>query len=157
MFGRLRRSKTVSVRQLWQRGSKLIRKGKTAEAKELLLAAASSASPLDRHYAYIKLIHLYRRLAADNPAETDALAAICEDDISLFPDFYEAWLAQYGHSVPPPYFPSFAVLADIYEQQGRLKEAAAVCELALGYGLNETYGEDFPARLDRLLKESQKQ
>jgi tetratricopeptide (TPR) repeat protein len=154
VFGRFRKNRIISVRELWQRANRLQSKGKTEEAKELLMAAAQAESPIDRHYAYIRLIQLYRELAAQNPEEKEALAAICRQDIELFPEFYEVWVTHYGHTVSVPYFPSFTVLAGIYEEQGRTDKAIEICELAVGYGLTETREEDYPERLDRLLGKS---
>lgn len=141
------RPKNYTVKDLWRKGDKLLRKGKTAEAKEALLAAAQSHSPIDRHYAYVKLIRLLQSTTDQN----DELVEICRQDIDLFPEFYEAWMLEYLNNVPTPYFPSFSVLADIYEQQGKHTEALSLCELAIGYGLAETIGEDFPEKMERLL------
>lgn len=153
MFGWLYRPKKHNTRDLWRKGDKLIRKGNMDKAEEFLLAAAESPSPLDRHYAYVKLIRLYSQFGRESTADVERLIEICKKDIDLFPEFYEAWMVEYMNNVPTPYFPSFSVLADIYEQRGMLTEAVSVCELALGYGLTETTGEDFPSRLERLLAE----
>jgi tetratricopeptide (TPR) repeat protein len=145
------RPKKHSTRDLWRKGDKLIKKGHIDKAEELLLAAAESPSPLDRHYAYVRLIRLYSKLECEGVRDVERLIEFCKKDIDLFPEFYEAWMVEYMNNVPTPYFPSFSVLADIYEQRGMLAEAVSVCELALGYGLTETAGEDFPSRLERLL------
>ncbi|MBS4022505.1 MAG: hypothetical protein KGZ79_08790 [Dethiobacter sp.] len=150
MFKWRTKSNKFRTRDLWRKGSKLLKKGKKEEAIALLLAAAESPSPLDRHYAYIKLIKLYTSLPPE-PCQREKLIEICKSDIDLFPEFYEAWMVEYMNNVPTPYFPSFSVLADIYEEQGQLGEAIATCELALGYGLAETVNEDFTVRLERLL------
>ncbi|MCW3490920.1 hypothetical protein [Dethiobacter alkaliphilus] len=133
----------------------MIRKGKTLEAEESLLKAAESSSPMDRHYAYVKLIRLYQKMIQSGEDRLDQLMQICKQDIELFPDFHEAWTIEYLHQVPTPYFPSFSVLAEIYEEQGKIREAIDLCELALGYGLEETIGEDFPVRLERLYAKSE--
>ncbi len=148
MFGR--QIKKHNTRDFWQKGEKLIRKGKKNEAEEIFLSLAESPSPLDRHYAYIKLVRLYSNLPIITDAQREKLIEICEKDIALFPEFYEAWMLEYQNNVPTPYFPSFSVLADIYEQLQRLDEAVSICELALGYGLTETVGEDFATMLERL-------
>ncbi|MDW7650211.1 MAG: hypothetical protein SCK29_00630 [Bacillota bacterium] len=143
-------TKQFNAKDLWRKSEKLTRKGKTAEAEETLLQAATSHSPLDRHYAYVKIIRLYRQLISKGQDRLDDLTDICQKDIELFPDFYEAWMVEYLNNVPTPYFPSFSVLSEIYEKQGRVDEAISICELALGYGLSETIGEDFPEKLERL-------
>ncbi|HZK25822.1 MAG TPA: hypothetical protein VFC74_10625 [Oscillospiraceae bacterium] len=142
-----------STREVWRKGEKLRRAGKTKAAEELLLKAAASTSPLDKHYAYLKLIQLYQELnnAGDNRQQD--LIVTCQKDIALFPDFYEAWLIEYFNNVPTPYFPSFSVLAEIYEREGRLQETIDLCELAIGYNLQETRGEDFPEKLERLYRQ----
>lgn len=144
------KSKTSDVRSLWRKGDRLIKKGKTGEAEKLLFEAANSASPIDRHYAYTKLIMLYRQKAREHRDDLPLLVEICQRDIELLPDFFEAWSVEYMGNVPTPYFPSFSVLAEILEEQGEIKEAIRVCELALGYGLAETMGEDYTERLNRL-------
>lgn len=141
----------TSVRELWRKGDRLLRKGQTDKAIAALQNATNSSSPLDRHYAYVKLIRLYRLRINEHPEELDTLLDLCQKDIELFPDFYEAWMVEYLNNVPTPYFPSFSVLAEIYEAQGKIAEAIAVCELALGYGLSDTTGEDYPEKLERLL------
>lgn len=144
------KNKTADVRMLWRKGDMLIKKGKTGEAEKLLLEAANSASPIDRHYAYTKLIGLYRRKAPENREIIPVLADICRRDIELLPDFFDAWSVEYMGNVPTPYFPSFSVLAEIMEDRGEIDEAIRICELALGYGLTETIGEDYSERLNRL-------
>lgn len=135
---------------MWRKGEKLIRKGKTLDAEEALLKAADSSSPLDRHYAYVKLIRLYQKMHREGHDRLDALIQVCREDIELFPEFYEAWMVEYLNNIPTPYFPSFSVLADIYEKQGKIEEAIGICELATGYGLQETIHEDYPVMLERL-------
>lgn len=151
-MSRLFFKKKYTIKDLWRRGDQLIKKGKNGEAEKILLSAALSSSPLDRHYAYLRLIRLYRSILAAQPGKIDSLMEICLKDIELFPEFCEAWLLEYMNNVPTPYFPSFSVLAEIYEKQGKTGQAIAVCELALGYGLTETLGEDYPTRLERLLE-----
>jgi tetratricopeptide (TPR) repeat protein len=143
-------AKEQNAKDLWRKSEKLVRKGKADEAEQTLLSAAQSLSPIDRHYAYIKIIRLYTRQIAQGQERRTELEDICKKDIDLFPDFYEAWMVEYLNSVPTPYFPSFSVLAEIYEKEGKLDEAISLCELALGYELSESTGEDFPAKLERL-------
>ncbi len=147
MFGRQKKHRASDF---WRKGENMIRKGKKDEAEKIFFSLAESPSPLDRHYAYIKLIRLYSTLTQINDAEKEKLIEICKKDIALFPEFYEAWMLEYQNNVPTPYFPSFSVLADTYEQLQRLDEAVSICELALGYGLTETVCEDFDTRLERL-------
>ncbi|MGI6658044.1 MAG: hypothetical protein ACOX4N_01285 [Dethiobacteraceae bacterium] len=147
---RWRRKK--NTREAWRKGEKLRRAGKTEAAEELLLQAAQSASALDKHYAYLKLIQLYQDMMAAGDKCRQDLVEICLKDIELFPDFYEAWLMEYSHRMPTPNFPSFSLLADIYESEGKIKEAIALCELAIGYNLQETKGENYPDRLERLYR-----
>lgn len=147
---RLHRQRTP--REQWQRGEKLTRKGKTQDAEQALLEAAKSPSPLDRHYAYVKLIQLYQKMIGDRLDKENELKEICMKDIELFPDFFEAWMIEYLYSVPSPYFPSFGVLADIYEKENKIDEAIDLCELAVGYNLKETVGPDYPERLEKLYK-----
>ena len=143
-------SKTLSARDHWRKGEKMIRKGKTIEAEEALRKAAESTSPMDKHYAYVKLIRLYQKMLENGDDRQNELIQTCQNDIDLFPDFYEAWMVEYLNQVPTPYFPSFSVLAGIYEELGRVQEAISLCELALGYGLEETIDEDYPIKLERL-------
>jgi two-component SAPR family response regulator len=142
--------KITSTRDMWRKGEKLIRKGKTLDAEAALLAAAHSTSALDRHYAYVKLIRLYEKMMAEGHNRQQELIGICRLDIDLFPEFYEAWTVEYLNNIPTPYFPSFSVLARIYEEQGKIEEAISICELAIGYQLRETCGEDYPETLERL-------
>jgi len=107
-------------------------------------------SALDRHYAYIKLI---RSNLTQNQTNAEELINICKKDIDLFPDFCEAWMKKYAHTIPIPNYQSFSVLADIYEKQGLFQEAIAICELALDYGLTNSVGEDYASRLERLLQD----
>ncbi|MCR3923389.1 MAG: hypothetical protein NUK65_12885, partial [Firmicutes bacterium] len=115
--------RTISIRDSWRKGEKLRRSGKMTQAKELLLKATESSSPLDRHYAYIKLIQLYQDMSIDGVDYTPEIVNICLQDIDLFPQFYEAWMVEYLHSIPTPYFPSFSVLAEIYEHAEKVEEA----------------------------------
>lgn len=156
MFGWRPRAgtKKYNARDLWRQSGKLVRKGRVDEAEQLMLEAARSSSPLDRHYAYVKLIHLYSKQIREGRERLDDLLEICKKDIDLFPEFYEAWMVEYLNNVPTPYFPSFSVLSDIYEGQGKPADAISVCELAVGYGLTETVGEDFPQKLERLYSKS---
>ena len=112
--------------------------------------AATSSSPLDRHYAYVKLIRLYRKQIGEGQDKLQDLITACQQDIELFPEFYEAWMVEYLNNIPTPYFPSFSVLAEIYEEQGKFEDAISLCELALGYGLSETISEDYTEKLERL-------
>lgn len=144
----------LSTRDTWRKGEKLIRKGKTQEAENALHKAAASPSPLDRHYAYVKLIRLYQKIMQKGQDRLDQLIEVCEKDIALFPEFYEAWMVEYLNNTPTPYFPSFSVLADIYEQQGKITAAISLCELAIGYNLKETIGEDYAEKLERLYQKS---
>jgi tetratricopeptide (TPR) repeat protein len=153
---RLSFKKKYTTKELWRRGDKLIKKGQKEEAEKILLSAALSSSPLDRHYAYLRLIRLYRSILKEQPGKIDSLVEICLKDIELFPEFCEAWLLEYMNNVPTPYFPSFSVLAEIYETRGKIGESIALCELALGYGLTETLGEDYHTRLERLFDKQNK-
>lgn len=150
MFRKRLGPQIVTTRDTWRKGEKLIRKGKTLEAEQALLRAAASTSPIDRHYAYVKLIRLYQNMIRDGHERQEELKNICLQDIDLFPEFYEAWMVEYLNNIPTPYFPSFSVLAKIYEEQDALDAAISLCELAIGYGLQETIGEDYPVTLERL-------
>jgi tetratricopeptide (TPR) repeat protein len=143
-------SGALSTRDIWRKGEKLIRKGKTLDAEVSLLQAAQSSSPIDRHYAYVKLIRLYQKMILAGEERLQELTEICRQDIALFPEFYEAWMVEYLNNIPTPYFPSFSVLANILEEQGNIEEAITICELAIGYELQETIGEDYPITLERL-------
>jgi tetratricopeptide (TPR) repeat protein len=142
--------KLVNTRDVWRKGERLIRKGKTQDAEDTLLKAASSSSAIDQHYAYVKLIRLYQKMLRDGHNCLEKLIDICHKDIDLFPDFYEAWMVEYLNNIPTPYFPSFSVLAEIYEQEGKIEKAIRICELAIGYQLFETIHEDYPVTLERL-------
>lgn len=150
MFRRLLGPKIISTRDVWRRGEKMIRKGRPEDAEAALLKAAESASVLDRHYAYVKLVRLYQKMLRDGFDRRQALFDVCLRDVELFPEFYEAWMVEYHNNVPTPYFPSFSVLAHLYEEDGKIEDAIGVCELALGYELRETVGEDYPVTLERL-------
>ena len=143
-------TKKYNAKDLWRKGEKLVRKGKVQEAEDVFQEAANSSSPLDRHYAYVKLIRLYGKQIGEGQDRLQDLICVCQQDIELFPEFYEAWMVEYLNNIPTPYFPSFAVLAQIYEDQGNVEEAIALCELALGYGLSETISEDYAEKLERL-------
>jgi two-component SAPR family response regulator len=149
--------KIISTRDIWRKGEKLIRKGKTEDAELTLQQAAQSTSPLDCHYAYVKLVRLYQKMIRDGHERLQELTDVCCKDIALFPEFYEAWMVEYHNNIPTPYFPSFSVLAHIYEEQGKTEEAISLCELALGYELRETVGEDYPVTLERLYQKRLKE
>ena len=146
------RKRPLSTREQWHKGEKLTQKGKTMDAEQALLEAAKAPTPLDRHYAYVKLIQLYQLMNKQGQHRYNELKQICLQDIELFPDFYEAWMIEYLNSIPSPYFPSFTVLADIYEAEGNIEDAIALCELAIGYNLQETVGLDYPQKLELLFK-----
>lgn len=147
-------SKTLNTRNAWRKGEKLIRKGKTFAAEDLLLKAAASKLPIDRHYAYLQLIRLYQKMMKEGDNRREDLINICRQDIDLYPEFYETWLKEYLNNFTAPCFPSFAILAQLYEEQGEIVEAISLCELALGYGLQETANEDYPQILERLYKKT---
>lgn len=142
--------KTLNTRDVWRHGGKLIRKGKNFAAEEVIQKAAASNSPIDRHYAYLKLILLYQKMISEGTERHEELINICRQDVELYPEFNHAWIGEYLNNVTAPYFPSFAVLAQLYEEQGKIAEAISLCELALGYGLRKTSGEDYPQALERL-------
>lgn len=113
-------------------------------AKGSSLVANSPA--LDVHFFHQSRIEFFYRLRDFHPQAKAIAEQACRDQIAIAPQVAAAFSAQHDDGLPS--HKGFWQLAVLLEKDGRLMEAAEVCESARAAG----WPGDWEARRDKLLK-----
>jgi tetratricopeptide (TPR) repeat protein len=150
-----------SIPQWWSRQKKLDSQGYSMffkkeydEAEKLFLKALNEKeqNPIDKHFVYNHLIHLYYKLRDKRKDALNKCIYYCKEDIKSLPEFLELYKKENPNNILLPQCPSVIQLAIIYEKLGELKNAIDICKSALALGLKDGTKEGFEAPLKKLEK-----
>lgn len=145
--------------QLWLLAQRMIGQN-DVEAENLLRRSEEEMQkdPFELHFTFNAYIKLYKHKARKDPGALEKCIEYCTKDIALFPAFMESYVSQQRdqagmdclQQVTLPRIPSFGQLVQIYEDQGRIRDAAEICRLAIYYGLHDREIGSFEEKLEAL-------
>ncbi len=145
-------------------GSFVIRNGQAVAADQtfdawmsgdlgkMLRALKTQTNAVDRHFLRLIIVEAAYKNRSD-PRSRSLCIETARRHLTEFPRLAPALKREMGGTLPQ--VPTFKHLCTIYTEDGKLDEAIRVCELALGYGLDDGTAGGFRGRIERPKKKQQ--
>lgn len=113
--------------------------------------------PIDTHFLYLNIIESTYKQRAD-PQMRILFRKTALEHISVFDLLEPVLYNKSGNNQDPkfllPRVPTFQYLATVYAEDGEFGKAIKVCELAIGFGLEDGTKGGFSGRMERIKKKA---